>query len=149
MTNTELKAQIDADITNSTTVNSVTTLDVGGNMKDIVDYVDQEVNKSIVVFKITQSGTSNPTISVKRNKTNLTWTASRTGVGAYRITPSATISTDVNFKLFFNSASYTNPNYVVDNLGLFFDITIKYWNGSTFVASDDVVNNAFVEIEIF
>lgn len=44
MTNTELKAQIDAEITNETAVNSVSTLDVGENMKDIVDYVDQEIS---------------------------------------------------------------------------------------------------------
>lgn len=42
MTNTELKAQIDSQITNETTANAITPTDVGTNLKDIVDYVDQE-----------------------------------------------------------------------------------------------------------
>lgn len=44
MTNTQLKTQIDADITNKTTAESVTTDNVGENLKDIVDYIDQEIN---------------------------------------------------------------------------------------------------------
>lgn len=44
MTNTELKDQIDSEITNETAINSVSTADVGESMKDIVDYVDQEIN---------------------------------------------------------------------------------------------------------
>lgn len=43
-TNNELKNQIDTDITNKVAVESISTEDVGGNMKDIVDYVDQEVS---------------------------------------------------------------------------------------------------------
>lgn len=44
MTNTQLKTQIDEDITNKTSDGSVTTENVGENLKDIVDYVDQEVS---------------------------------------------------------------------------------------------------------
>lgn len=43
MTNTALKAQIDSQITNETLPNSVSPTDVGGNLKAVVDYVDQEV----------------------------------------------------------------------------------------------------------
>ena len=43
MTSTELKSQIDSEITNETAPNSVSTIDVGNNLKDIVDYVDQEI----------------------------------------------------------------------------------------------------------
>lgn len=50
MTNTELKAQIDTQITNETVDNSITPSEVGGNMKDTVDYTDQEVlvNKGLI-----------------------------------------------------------------------------------------------------
>lgn len=41
-TGTELKAQIDTDITNKTGANSISKVNVGSNMKDIVDYVDQQ-----------------------------------------------------------------------------------------------------------
>jgi hypothetical protein len=44
MTSTELKSQIDSEITNETAPNSVSTIDVGTNLKDIVDYVDQEIS---------------------------------------------------------------------------------------------------------
>lgn len=50
MTNTNLKAQIDNNITNETAPLGITPSDVGSNMKAVVDYVDQEsalkVNKA-------------------------------------------------------------------------------------------------------
>jgi Golgi nucleoside diphosphatase len=41
MTNTQLKAQIDSQITNETEPASVTPVEVGGNLKAVVDYADQ------------------------------------------------------------------------------------------------------------
>lgn len=149
MTNAELKAQIDLDITSATGVNSVTTTDVGGNMKDIVDYVDQEVDKGLVVLKVAQSGTANPTLTVKKNNTNLTFTATRVSAGVYNITPSSSVLTDVNVKVFFNSASFLVANYTIDNLGLFFQITVRHWTGSNFAVADEVINGAYIEIETF
>jgi len=49
MINIELKAQIDSQITNETTSNSITPTDVGVNMKELVDYVDQEIVKTLHV----------------------------------------------------------------------------------------------------
>ena len=43
MTNTALKAQIDSQITNETSPNSISPADVGGNLKSVVDYIDQQV----------------------------------------------------------------------------------------------------------
>lgn len=43
MINTALKAQIDSQITNETTQNGITPAEVGGNIKAVVDYVDQQV----------------------------------------------------------------------------------------------------------
>lgn len=42
MTNTALKAQIDSQVTNETLPNSISPADVGGNLKAVVDYVDQQ-----------------------------------------------------------------------------------------------------------
>jgi hypothetical protein len=73
MTNTQLKTQIDADITNKTTAESVTTDNVGENLKDIVDYVDQEIAttglpyKSYVALITHGAGNSNPTAQVLHN----------------------------------------------------------------------------------
>jgi hypothetical protein len=73
MTSTELKAQIDSQITNETTANAITPTDVGTNLKDIVDYVDQEtpysfwraiINKTSVVRVLHDGiGFTSPTIS--------------------------------------------------------------------------------------
>lgn len=43
VTSTQLKAQIDVEITSKTQNDSITPNNVGGKMKDIVDYIDQEV----------------------------------------------------------------------------------------------------------
>ena len=42
-TSTQIKTQIDVDITNKVTTSSITPVNVGANMKTIVDYIDQEV----------------------------------------------------------------------------------------------------------
>lgn len=83
MTSEELKDQIDADITVATLPNSVSTADVGGNMKDIVDYVDQEKRPyKVYSARITQSGTSAPTVLIYENTIgNIAWT--RGGAGDY------------------------------------------------------------------
>ena len=46
MTGTELKAQINSQITNETTSNSISPADVGGNMSTVVSYVEQEIISS-------------------------------------------------------------------------------------------------------
>ena len=43
MTNTELKNNIDAAITNKTSVSSITPTNVGAQIKSTVDYIDQEI----------------------------------------------------------------------------------------------------------
>ena len=42
-TSTSIKTQVDLDITNKTTVASITPANVGSNIKSILDYVDQEI----------------------------------------------------------------------------------------------------------
>jgi hypothetical protein len=63
MTNTALKAQIDSQITNETTQNSITPTEVGVNIKAVVDYVDQE-NLEVVSYGLTAQGTSVSTTSL-------------------------------------------------------------------------------------
>ena len=74
MINTVLKTQIDTDITNKTTSKSISPLNVGKNIKDVVDYVDQETNtKELLVNKstsVTTDGASDTKYpSVKAVKT--------------------------------------------------------------------------------
>ena len=63
MTNTTLKAQIDSQITNETLSNSISPTDVGGNLKSVVDYIDQFYVKEYIA-QIAQSGTNAPTAQV-------------------------------------------------------------------------------------
>jgi len=42
MTNTALKAQIDSQITNETATGGITPYEVGTNLKEIVNYIDQQ-----------------------------------------------------------------------------------------------------------
>lgn len=54
MTNTQLKTQIDTDITNKTTTKSISPLNVGKNIKDVVDYTVQETTtKELLTNKST------------------------------------------------------------------------------------------------
>ena len=49
-TSSQLKTQIDTDITNKTGPNSISKANVGNNLKDIVDYVDQmAITKTIKI----------------------------------------------------------------------------------------------------
>lgn len=57
MDSTTLKAQIDTEITNETTVSGITPTEVGTKMKEIVDYVDQQAPIKTSA-SITLSGTT-------------------------------------------------------------------------------------------
>ena len=100
-------------------------------------------------MKVEQIGTSDPVLTVKKNNTNLTFTAARLSPGAYEIIPSATISEDVNFKVFFNTSSFIVPSYSVSYNTIRFLVLVRRWSGSTFSTADEVINGAYIEIEIF
>lgn len=71
MTNTELKAQIDSQITNETSANAITPTDVGTNLKAVVDYVDQEIDLiPIVIAKTSGAITLSATPQVLPYDTN-------------------------------------------------------------------------------
>lgn len=57
MTSTDLKNQIDAQITNETAVAGITPTDVGSNMKSTVDYTNQEVALKAPLASPTFTGT--------------------------------------------------------------------------------------------
>lgn len=68
MDSTSLKAQIDTDITNKTGASSISKLNVGGNIKSVVDYVDQEA-KGYKIYSIMLSFNGS-TFTVKPLKTD-------------------------------------------------------------------------------
>jgi hypothetical protein len=60
MTNTQLKALIDSQITNETVDFAITPAEVGGRMKEIIDYVDQEII-AVPTSSVGPTGPAGPT----------------------------------------------------------------------------------------
>ena len=54
MTKEQLKLQIDTAITNKTSAKSISPLNVGGNIKEVINYIDQEIKTKIVKTIITE-----------------------------------------------------------------------------------------------
>lgn len=200
MTNTDLKAQIDAQITNETENGGITPTDVGSNMKLVVDYVDQEqalkapitspsfigtvsgVTKSMVGLgnvdntsdlskpvstatqsaldlkidfkvykaKLSQSGTDNVTASILKNDTGKTFTYSRNSTGSYNFTFSSLYAdvSKIDIYIHLQNGSYVAPQVLIDNLGILAMIETKYWNGTNFVLSDGILQNATIYLVV-
>lgn len=146
MDSTTLKAQIDANITNKTVAGSITKTNVGGDMKAIVDYVDQQVDWKVYKAKLSQSGTGNVTAVVLKNDTGKTFTYSRNSTGSYNFNFSSLYadSSKIDIYIHLQNGSYAAPQVLIDNLGILATIETKYWNGSNFVLSDDILQNATI-----
>jgi len=71
MTNSELKAQIDSQITNETTDYAITPTDVGTNMKAVVDYADQQSSIIAVYDALSAQSTSETTTSIMNYGVNI------------------------------------------------------------------------------
>jgi len=92
-TNIELFTQIDAAITDKTSPGSISPIDIGDNMRDIVSYVDQEtevLGYLNYVAIVNQTGTGNPTVTVLKNTYTDTISTSRVNTGRYNFTFSGT-----------------------------------------------------------
>ena len=119
MTNTQLKTQIDADITNKTTADSVTTENVGENLKDIVDYVDQEKRpyKVYTAYISHGAGTGDPTSAIRENTIGAL-TPTYEGTGEYGFSSSGlftvgkTLCITSSQNLMKSGAVSTNANFV-------------------------------------
>jgi hypothetical protein len=86
MTSTQLKTQINADVTNKTINNSITPTILGNNLEDIVDYIDQQDGVVPKRYRalMTQTGTAAPVATVLENTLGGTLVWTRVGAGAYR-----------------------------------------------------------------
>jgi hypothetical protein len=86
MTNTQLKSQIDADVTNKTANNSITPSILGNNLNDIVDYIDQQDGVVPKRYRalLTQNGTNAPVATILENTLGGTVVWTRLAAGTYR-----------------------------------------------------------------
>jgi len=151
MTSEELKDEIDLAITTETSPASITPTDVGDTLKTMVDYVDQEVeNVKIYKAKLSQSGTGNITATILKNTTGLTVTFARNSLGSYNVSFGSLLPdlNKVDLRVNFQTASYQCPQLNVDNLGILATLETRYWNGTTFALSDEIINNAMLYLTI-
>ena len=127
MSKETVKTQIDTDITNKTTSKSISPLNVGGNMKAIVDLIPDTTYK-VYKFRISQTGdTSDPTVLEFKNDIGIiVWT--RTAIGRYRATltgafdPNKTSVGQINRCQ--HSGAYTRNIFVNHNSNNYFEIWV-------------------------
>jgi len=150
MDSTTLKAQIDTDITNKTGAASILKTNVGGDMKAIVDYVDQQVDFKVYKAKLSQSGTDNITGVILKNDTGKTFTYTRNGTGSYSINFSSMYAdlSKVDIYIHLQNGSYVAPQVLIDNLNVLATIETKYWSGTDFVLSDGILQNATIYVVV-
>ena len=97
MTSTEIKDNINADITSKTAPNSISRSDVSTNLVDIVDYVDQQTGKKAILLLSYDSGTGTFTVNKVKDDFNLDYTFATTGtVNRIQLTTSGNLFTNDN-----------------------------------------------------
>jgi len=146
---TTLKAQIDSEITNETVDFAITPAEVGGRMKDVVDYATELTPYKVYSALISQSGTSIPTAKILNNTTGVTFAYTRNSAGNYMITGSSNVfttdKTAVNCSINTNG-SFSNSRMYVYSIGAQF-FTIETYTATT--ATDGIITDAFIEIRIY
>jgi len=150
-TSTALKAQIDTDITNKTGAGSISKSNVGNNMKDIVDYIDQQIPYKSYHAILTQTGSSASVTVINENLYSpVTFSVTGTGVYVFSSTGAFTIGKTFFYrgvveggigKANFQFNSTNGGNGV--NQG-----TLLVYNDSN-VLSDAVFTNLPIEIRVF
>lgn len=150
MTNTVLKAQIDSQITNETLPNTISPADVGGNLKSVVDYVDQQAPKVALIYA-TQSGTGNPSLTMVSDTTGKTYTADRVNVGSYNIyvSPSFSTASKCLVSVFLDGITHSIPQWAIQNFGSSIAIETKSFTSTNFALADGILNGAQIKIEIY
>jgi len=148
MSKTLVKTQIDTDITNKTTSKSISPLNVGGNMKAVVDLIP-EISYKVYTAILNQSGTNNPTVTILQNSLggNIVWT--RFATGSYKGTLSNTFT--VNKTYVSSSLSQTGndilnggPSFILPNSEI--DFFYYHVTSGNFL---DNITNAFIEIKVY
>lgn len=148
MTSTELKAQIDSQITNETSANAITPTDVGTNLKEIVDYVDQQVPHLTYAAILSQSGTSAPSNTSTKNNSGLTLTWSRTSTGIYVLTSSTSLSAYTCILQVSNS-SFASNSFTITQIGDAFRLRTYDTSSGTPVLADELITGATLKIEFY
>ena len=152
MTRAELNTHIDTNITNKTAVNSLTPTNEGNALKEVADYIDQEIT-SVKPYKvysiiISQTGTNDPVITTLLENTFegvITW--ARISAGVYEGTITTTEFTNLKTGLIItpigvdlNCASSSPTSSTV---------RIQTWVPSSVSFADRQLNKTFYEIRVY
>lgn len=145
-TRAEVLTDIASKITDKTAAGSLTNTDDGANRVLILDYIDQQVD-----FKIYKAKLDNPsgiTATILKNDTGKTFTYTRNSEGSYNLNFSSLYSdlSKIDIYIHLQTGSFVAPQVLIDNLGILATIETKYWNGSNFVLSDGILQNATIYI---
>ena len=152
MTRAELNTYIDTNVTDKTAVDSLTPTDEGNALKEVADYVDQEITAvkpyKIYSILISQSSTSAPVVTTLLENTftgTITWARLSTGLYEGTITTTeftnlktAFILTPIGVDL--NCATYSTA----DN-----KVQIKTWQCSAVAFADGQLNETYYEIRVY
>lgn len=145
---TDLNSSIDTAITNKTDPGSVTPVAEGTQIKAVAAYANPD---GYGVYKgfLTQSGTGAPTlVDLGTNTTGITFNTSRLGAGFYRLTPSAGTLVILKTPVKLGSTMAAGGSATTSFLGSpATAINVTTLNAGN--ASDDVLNNTFIEILIY
>jgi len=153
-TNIELFEQIDAAITDKTSPGSISPIDIGDNMRDIVSYVDQET-AGIPPYKtfiglLTQSGTSAPTVTVKFNNTGVTPSIGYVGVGTSGFIFVGLGLTEANCQVITSNKTTSAKNL---HCNYYFNATpillLRTYNLVNSAYENDMLSNTPIEIRFY
>lgn len=149
-TSTEIKNNNNTLIREKTEPNSIPTDVVADQLDASVDYTDQQVPFKVYKAKLAQSGTDNVTAIILKNDTGKTFTYARNSTGSYNFTFSSFYSdlSKVDIYIHLQNGSYAAPQVLIDNLGVLATIETKYWNGTNFVLSDGILQNATIYLVV-
>ena len=147
-TNSELKALVSTDIRNKTLPRSILRGKVADAIDAGYDYTDQQVDWK--VYKAKLDNPSGITATVLKNDTGKTFTYERNSTGSYNFNFSSLYAdlSKVDIYVHLQNGSYVAPQVLIDNLGTLAIIETKYWNGTTFVLSDGILQNATIYLVV-
>jgi hypothetical protein len=152
-TSTEIKTNIDTDITDKVTASSISPTNVGTRMKDVVDYVDQEKRPyKVYTAFLTQTGTAAPVATVFENTLGtITWT--RNFAGDYFATISGGNTFIVNKTLCLPERHIINHGPAGQFWQAYtdrFDATrIRLFTYVDDIGTDEIIYNLFVEFRVY
>ena len=144
MSKDSVKTQIDIDITNKTTSKSISPLNVGNNMKAVVDLIP-ETSYKVYTALLSQSGTNAPVATILENTLGGTVVLSYSGVGSYVATLTGVFILN---KTWCSITSTASANVTLTS-GRSSNNTVNINSFISGTSSDTIMSPACLEIRVY